>query len=148
MPLSGCAPASKPSQAADAAKPVAKAVSTCTGNGCCSGLGMSAQPNVDEFVKDFKQLQSDWPKLTGDEREQRLETLANKQLSKSGVPKVGVVPETLPKGNGGHLDFKNWQLAVNKDQRQHHQRGSRCSWTALLLRWLHLLLRWLHRTDE
>lgn len=116
MPLSGCAPASRPSQAPDATKPVAKAVQACTGNGCCSGLGMSAQPNVDEFVKDFKQLQSDWPKLTADEREQRLEALANRQLAKSGVPKVGVVPKTLPKGNGGHLDFNNWQLAVNKDQ--------------------------------
>jgi len=92
-------------------KPIKSTIESCK----CSGIGLSADKNAKEFVEEFKKLQKDWPKLKPSEREQRIEDIANKQLKKSGVPAVGVVPEKLPKGNGGHLDFNNWQLALNED---------------------------------
>jgi hypothetical protein len=81
----------------------------------CKGIGLNSDANAKEFVADFKQLQKDWPKLSVAEREQRIEDITNKQLAKSGVPALDVVHEKLPKGNGGHLGKKNWQLVLNED---------------------------------
>ena len=87
----------------------------CVASNPCSGTGLASDANVKEFTEGFKQLQKDWPKLSADERQKRLEELSNKQLAKSGVPPVKVVKNALPKGNGGNLDFPNWQIAVNAD---------------------------------
>ena len=81
----------------------------------CSGLGISTDRHVAEYVADMKNLQKDWPKLSETERLQRLENATNKQLAKSGVPTVKARPKKLQPGNGGNLDFRTWEYNVNED---------------------------------
>jgi len=76
----------------------------------CSGLGMSDDKKEKAFAADAKKLQKDWKKLSVDERQARIKTLANSALP-PGFPEVGVFP-LKDSTNAGSLDFKNWRLEL------------------------------------
>ena len=78
----------------------------------CAGKGMDTPASQQEFAKDMKALQKDWKTLTVDQRRQRLADAANKQLGKSGAPKIGIADDTNP-ANSGSMNFRTWNLDMN-----------------------------------
>ena len=80
----------------------------------CSGKGMATPANEKEFACDMKVLQEKWPTLSSHERTSGLETITNKQLTKSGVPHVDFASSsTLPTSTNGAMDFQKWTLDIN-----------------------------------
>lgn len=87
-----------------------KAAPAATPASPCKGLGMSDDKKEKAFAADAKKLQKDWKKLTVDERQARIKTLANSALP-PGFPEVGVQP--LPNStNSGQLGFSIWRLKL------------------------------------
>ncbi len=80
----------------------------------CAGKGLDTPENQKEFAADMKTVQKDWPKLSPAQREDRLKTMANKQLAKSGVPPVDVTENpSLSHGTDGEMAFEKWSLDMN-----------------------------------
>jgi hypothetical protein len=61
------------------------------------------------FRDSFKKLQTDWPKLTVDERQQKLGAMVNAALAPSGAPTVGIRP-LVSASDAGNFDFPAWRL--------------------------------------
>lgn len=80
----------------------------------CAGFGLNTPANEKEFAQGFKHLQQAWPKLSSDQRQSRIEELANAQLQRGGVPKVKMVKSTLPTDEG-QFNYRTWSLTINKD---------------------------------
>jgi len=80
----------------------------------CAGFGLNTPANEKEFAHGFKHLQQAWPKLSSDQRQSRIEELANAQLQKSGVPKVKMVKSTLSTDDG-QFTFGDWHMLINKN---------------------------------
>ncbi len=78
----------------------------------CKGLGLSSDQKARDFVKDFKTIQTDWPKLTEAQRRTRLADAANKALGKD-FPPIRVKSEKT--GGGAHYAFTDHALVVNED---------------------------------
>src|SRR3954464_8377855 len=53
-------------------------------NDPCSGIGLANEKNTTEYVADMKKLQAEWPKLTPEQREVKMESALNKQIAKGG----------------------------------------------------------------
>lgn len=79
----------------------------------CAGFGLNTPAHEKQFAEGFKKLQKAWPHLTSAQRRQQIEDLANAQLHKGGVPRVGMVPKVMPT-DYGQLDFTTWNLDINK----------------------------------
>ena len=80
----------------------------------CTGKGMATPANEKEFAHDMKTLQKSWKQMTPDQRQQQMKEAVNKQLSKSGVPTVGVTPDpTLSSSTNGQMNFQSWRLDMN-----------------------------------
>lgn len=81
----------------------------------CAGQGMSSATSESSFRDGFKTLQSDWPKLTADERQQRLKKLTNAALAPSGTPEVGIQP-LVGSTAAGSFDFPTWALQLGDEK--------------------------------
>lgn len=75
----------------------------------CAGQGMANDTSEKAFRDGFKKLQTDWSKLTVDQRQQKLATLVNAALAPSGAPTVGIRP-LLSASDAGNFDFPAWRL--------------------------------------
>jgi uncharacterized Zn-binding protein involved in type VI secretion len=79
-------------------------------------MGLLDPNNIAEFCADMRRLANDWPTLNPQQRRQRLGAAVNKQLVKSGTPKVKVKPKDFGgSGRLGELDFQTWQLDIDKN---------------------------------
>ena len=87
---------------------------SCPNSDPCTGIGMQAPRAADEYVKEFKEFQEEWPDLTQKERRKRLAEIANKQLTKSGAPPVTVVGRKTGGPGEAWFDDDNWALVVDK----------------------------------
>lgn len=79
-----------------------------------TGFGLANPTNMAEFCKDFAQLQKDWPKLTPEQRRQRLEKIVNRQTGKSGLPNQSVNPSAAHKPGNAAYDFTTGSLDVSE----------------------------------
>jgi hypothetical protein len=80
---------------------------------------MSDQNREKTFVAAFKKLQTDWPKLTVDERQAKLKDIVDAAASPSGVPEVGIRP-LKSASDAGNFDFPTWRLNLGEDQLKKH----------------------------
>lgn len=78
----------------------------------CSGKGLARTSREKAFAKDMKALQKDWKTLSPAQRQQRMKDAVNAQLSKSGVPTVGVTPNPAMGSDDGQMNFQSWRLDV------------------------------------
>jgi hypothetical protein len=85
----------------------------CGASNPCSGLGSATDANVKAYNESFKAAQKEWPKLTPDQRRDKMKELGNSQLGKSGVPSVGVKTENTGGPGNAHFSFPNWELVVD-----------------------------------
>ena len=81
-----------------------------------TGFGLADPANMAEFCADFAKLQNDWPSLTPAERRQRLESIMNKQLGKSGMPNQSVVGSASHAPGNAQYDFTSGTLEVSQAQ--------------------------------
>lgn len=77
-------------------------------------VGLAESKKEGEYVKEAKQVQTDWAKLkTADERAKALATAVNKQLTASGVPAANYALADLG-DDSGQFDFATWTLSLGK----------------------------------
>ncbi|MCY2967097.1 MAG: hypothetical protein NT069_26250 [Planctomycetota bacterium] len=80
------------------------------------GFGLANPANMAEFCADLAKLAKEWPKLTPEQRRQRLEEITNRQLAKSGVPNQSIRgSNSLTPGNAEY-DFKTGTLEISQQQ--------------------------------
>ena len=80
------------------------------------GFGLASPANMAEFCSDFAKLQKDWPKLTPDQRRQRLEGMVNRQTGKSGLPNQSVQGKTTHSPGNAVYDFPSGTIEVSQAQ--------------------------------
>lgn len=77
-------------------------------------VGLAESKKEGEYVKEAKQVQTDWAKLkTADERAKALAAAVNKQLTASGVPAANYALADLG-DDSGQFDFATWTLSLGK----------------------------------
>lgn len=79
----------------------------------CKDQGLADPKNIDEYAKDMKKLEADWPTLTKDERKERLEEAVNKQLRKSKTPDVSLVPDPDADSGNAAYDFETSSMEIS-----------------------------------
>lgn len=79
----------------------------------CANLGLASNANATEYTNEFRQLQADWATLTPEQRRQQIEDITNKQLAKSGVPRVGVRGAATGNPGSGSFDFPTWNMDID-----------------------------------
>ena len=85
----------------------------------CTGFGLNSDANQREFAAKFDKLHKNWATLTTVKRIEQLQTLANEQLSKTGVPVMSL--RSLPLNAGtdscsghsyGYFAADNWNMVL------------------------------------
>lgn len=82
-------------------------------SGPCSGQGMSAQAQVDAFSKHLAKLSNQWPKMTPEQRRQRLSAMIDAQAASNGFPAPTLATPSNLGGRNGQLDFQRWRIEIN-----------------------------------
>jgi len=80
------------------------------------GFGLANPINAAEFCTDFEKLESDWSTLSDVEREQSIEAITNKQLSKSGVPALSITSTKKYSPGKVLYNYFNDKLIVSQSQ--------------------------------
>jgi uncharacterized Zn-binding protein involved in type VI secretion len=77
------------------------------------GFGMAVSSRRTQFVESMQKLLGEWSSLSPDGRMVAMQ-IALAAVAPSSMPELSVDPEDLDADCYGHLDFRRWQVKVNK----------------------------------